>query len=323
MSAVARTGLSRYAYQGHHRSTDSSGTAARTTARSAALSAGVVAAVMAGTAAPATAASTDDPWAKLRQCESGGNYSINTGNGYYGAYQFNLGTWRAYGGTGLPSNASRAEQDYRAKLLYRARGWAPWPACSRRLGLGEDPAYGIVATAPAARPAYQVTLSGPRTARLRSVYRVTGRARPDSAITVRIRAGGHHAWHAFAKRTNGKGRFSVAWRARTDYQFQVVAGGVSSPIRTTRIATTAGAVPTVRLAASSAGPAATVRGTARPNAKMILFVRTARGRWRTWTKFATGASGRWSLDLAAPAPSVRFYAKSANGLRSTITSLRA
>ena len=69
--------MGRYAYRGRHRTPDPTGTAVRT----AALSAGVVAAVMVGSAAPATAAPTDDPWYRLRVCESGNNYKINTGNG--------------------------------------------------------------------------------------------------------------------------------------------------------------------------------------------------------------------------------------------------
>lgn len=69
--------------------------------------------------------------AAIRACESGGNYSTNTGNGFYGAYQFDLGTWASVGGSGLPSNASPAEQDYRAALLYRSRGSSPWPVCGR------------------------------------------------------------------------------------------------------------------------------------------------------------------------------------------------
>lgn len=77
-------------------------------------------------------------WARLRMCESSGNYAINTGNGYYGAYQFNIGTWEWIGGTGLPSDASPAEQDYRALKLYRINGWAPWPACTKKLGLVND-----------------------------------------------------------------------------------------------------------------------------------------------------------------------------------------
>lgn len=64
---------------------------------------------------------------RIRMRESGGNYAINTGNGYYGAYQFDLRTWRGVGGTGLPSEASPAEQDMRAQMLYDRRGCSPWP----------------------------------------------------------------------------------------------------------------------------------------------------------------------------------------------------
>lgn len=67
--------------------------------------------------------------AQLRACESGGAYSTNTGNGFYGAYQFDLQTWASVGGSGLPSDASPAEQDYRAALLWRSRGSSPWPVC--------------------------------------------------------------------------------------------------------------------------------------------------------------------------------------------------
>jgi LysM repeat protein len=64
---------------------------------------------------------------RVRMREAGGNYATNTGNGYYGAYQFSLGTWQSVGGTGLPSNASPAEQDMRAQMLYDRRGCSPWP----------------------------------------------------------------------------------------------------------------------------------------------------------------------------------------------------
>lgn len=66
---------------------------------------------------------------QLGACESGGDYTTNTGNGFYGKFQFDLGTWQSVGGSGLPSDASPAEQDYRAALLYRERGSAPWPTC--------------------------------------------------------------------------------------------------------------------------------------------------------------------------------------------------
>lgn len=74
-------------------------------------------------------------WDQLAICESGGNWSINTGNGYYGGLQFSLGTWRAVGGSGLPSDASREEQIARAESVLARQGWGAWPACSSKLGL--------------------------------------------------------------------------------------------------------------------------------------------------------------------------------------------
>jgi resuscitation-promoting factor RpfB len=74
-------------------------------------------------------------WDKLAKCESGGNWSINTGNGYYGGLQFSLSTWRAYGGSGMPNKASREQQIAIAKKLQADAGWGAWPACSAKLGL--------------------------------------------------------------------------------------------------------------------------------------------------------------------------------------------
>jgi hypothetical protein len=74
-------------------------------------------------------------FAKLRSCESGDEYTINTGNGFYGAYQFSLSTWQGLGYSGVPSNASPATQDAAALKLYKESGWSPWPACSAMLGL--------------------------------------------------------------------------------------------------------------------------------------------------------------------------------------------
>jgi hypothetical protein len=79
---------------------------------------------------------TSGPWDALAQCESGGNWHINTGNGYYGGLQFSLGTWHAYGGTGLPSQHSRENQIAIAtKLRNASGGYGAWPACAARLGL--------------------------------------------------------------------------------------------------------------------------------------------------------------------------------------------
>lgn len=74
-------------------------------------------------------------WDRLAQCESGGNWSINTGNGYYGGLQFMLSTWQAVGGSGYPHQNSREEQIYRAEILLARSGWGQWPACAAKLGL--------------------------------------------------------------------------------------------------------------------------------------------------------------------------------------------
>ena len=97
--------------------------------------AGIAATGVGLAATPANAAS-GSTWDALAQCESGGNWAINTGNGYYGGLQFNLGTWRSYGGSGLPSNASRETQIAIAtKLRDAAGGYGAWPGCAAALGL--------------------------------------------------------------------------------------------------------------------------------------------------------------------------------------------
>jgi hypothetical protein len=76
----------------------------------------------------------DELWAKLRHCEAGGDYTRNSGNGYYGAYQFSAGTWHGLGYPGLPHQAPPQVQDEAARKLQRRSGWGQWPACSRRVG---------------------------------------------------------------------------------------------------------------------------------------------------------------------------------------------
>jgi hypothetical protein len=86
-------------------------------------------------AAGRTAATPTGVWDRLAQCESNGNWRINTGNGYYGGLQFSASSWRAVGGSGLPHQASREEQIRRGELLKAKQGWGAWPACTRKLGL--------------------------------------------------------------------------------------------------------------------------------------------------------------------------------------------
>ena len=75
-------------------------------------------------------------WDAIAECESGGNWAINTGNGYYGGLQFSLSTWHAYGGSGYPNQNSREEQIRIAEKVRAATGgYGSWPACSQSLGL--------------------------------------------------------------------------------------------------------------------------------------------------------------------------------------------
>ena len=88
--------------------------------------------VLAGTA---NAASTST-WDRLAQCESSGDWSADTGNGFSGGLQFTPSTWRAYGGEGRAADASRSEQIAVAERVLDGQGWGAWPACSAKLGLG-------------------------------------------------------------------------------------------------------------------------------------------------------------------------------------------
>ena len=84
-------------------------------------------------AAPTAATGSSAPGnlQAIAACESGGNPSANTGNGFYGKYQFTQSTWASVGGTGNPAAASEAEQDKRAAMLYSQQGTTPWPVCGR------------------------------------------------------------------------------------------------------------------------------------------------------------------------------------------------
>lgn len=84
---------------------------------------------------PADANVAAGVWDRLAQCESGGNWAINTGNGYYGGLQFSLSSWRGVGGSGYPHQATKAEQIARAEALLARQGWGAWPACTAKLGI--------------------------------------------------------------------------------------------------------------------------------------------------------------------------------------------
>ncbi|YAL83369.1 transglycosylase family protein [Dermacoccaceae bacterium W4C1] len=122
--------------------------------------AAAAAAVSFGTAETAHA----DVWDRLAQCESGGNWNINTGNGFHGGLQFTPSTWRAYGGSGSAHNASKAEQVRVAKNVLKGQGPGAWPVCSKRAGLTRSnggSSAGTVETT--SRSAERKTVSTPKT----------------------------------------------------------------------------------------------------------------------------------------------------------------
>ncbi|MGW0704403.1 transglycosylase family protein [Streptomyces sp. NPDC002643] len=98
------------------------------------------------TATGSAAAADSGVWDRIAKCESGGNWHINTGNGYYGGLQFAASTWRAYGGTAYAATADKASKSQQiaiATKVQRAQGWGAWPTCSARAG-----AYGSAPDAP-------------------------------------------------------------------------------------------------------------------------------------------------------------------------------
>ncbi|MEV6978969.1 transglycosylase family protein, partial [Kitasatospora sp. NPDC093806] len=136
--------------------TASTGTAKRNRVRMAVVAGAAVAALpVAGlvTATSASAAPTS-AWDSVAQCESGGNWSISTGNGFYGGLQFTPSTWRAYGGTAYAPQAhqaSRAEQITVAEKVLASQGPGAWPVCSAKAGLSRGGAPAAV-DAPAPAP---------------------------------------------------------------------------------------------------------------------------------------------------------------------------
>jgi len=118
----------------------------RSTRRIAATSVTVAAAAAAPMITAGTAhAATDRTWNRLAQCESGGDWHINTGNGYYGGVQFSDSTWDSFGGERYASRAdlaTRAQQIQIAEKVLDGQGWGAWPACSAELGLDSGDAAG-------------------------------------------------------------------------------------------------------------------------------------------------------------------------------------
>ncbi|MET7767926.1 transglycosylase family protein [Nocardia sp. NPDC005366] len=143
---------------GRHRKPTSTG---RTVAKVAVTGAiiGTAGVALAGNAS----AAPDSDWDRLAQCEAGGNWGINTGNGFQGGLQFSPSTWKAHGGqeyAASANQASREEQIVVAEKVLASQGWGAWPSCSSSLGLSSSPSQ---RSAPAAEsPRWNPTPSAPQ-----------------------------------------------------------------------------------------------------------------------------------------------------------------
>ncbi|MFF0222520.1 transglycosylase family protein [Streptomyces sp. NPDC004629] len=142
----------------HVRADGARGGSARRARMTAVLAGAALLAPLGVLAAAGNAAAADGGvWDRIAQCESGGNWHINTGNGYYGGLQFSAGTWRAYGGTAYAptaDGASRTQQIAVAGKVQGAQGWGAWPVCSARAGaFGAAPAAYSAGAGTTSRPA--------------------------------------------------------------------------------------------------------------------------------------------------------------------------
>ncbi|OZD19286.1 MULTISPECIES: transglycosylase family protein [Nocardiaceae] len=108
-----------------------------------------------------TASAAEHNWDGVAQCESGGNWNINTGNGYYGGLQFSQSTWTANGGTGSPHNASKAEQIRVAENTLQSQGVGAWPVCGQNLTTGASTPEPEAAPAAPAAPAVEEAPAAP------------------------------------------------------------------------------------------------------------------------------------------------------------------
>jgi LysM repeat protein len=166
------------------------------------------------TAAPAEAAATT-VWDRVAQCESGGNWKINTGNGFYGGVQFAAGTWKAYGGktyAGQAHLATKAEQIAIARRVLAGQGPGAWPVCSRRAGLtksnGKADRNATPASNPGASKPQNVTDSKKKIAKksTQKKYSATGKA----GKTVHVKRG--DTLRKIAKRYHVKGGWKGLWK---------------------------------------------------------------------------------------------------------------
>jgi resuscitation-promoting factor RpfA len=191
------------------------------------------AALLAGGAAAAAEPSAAN-FDRLAQCESGGRWNINTGNGYYGGLQFSAATWRSVGYGGLPHQHSREVQIQAGQKLQARSGWGQWPACARKLGL-HGGGGARTAAAPAPAPAAKAKASRTRSSAASSTqvpFRGTVTTAASGTVREDVRA-----WQARMRQRGWKitvdGRFgpqsaSVAKRFAAEKGIAVPAGTLNS-----------------------------------------------------------------------------------------------
>jgi resuscitation-promoting factor RpfA len=162
-------------------------------------------------AAPAEAATTT-VWDRVAKCESGGNWKINTGNGFYGGVQFSASTWKAYGGKTYGSQAhlaTKAEQIAIARRVLAGQGPGAWPTCSRRAGLtkanGKASAHAMPATNPGASKNQKIADSKKKIAK-----KSTHKKYSASGKTVHVKRG--DTLRKIAKRHHVEGGWKGLWK---------------------------------------------------------------------------------------------------------------
>ncbi|MET9087732.1 transglycosylase family protein [Streptomyces sp. NPDC004237] len=145
-------------------------------------------------AATGNAAAADNGvWDRIAQCESGGNWHINTGNGYYGGLQFSASTWRAYGGTAYASTADQASREAQiavATKVQHAQGWGAWPVCSARAGAtGSAPESASATAKSSTESATKSTTTRKSTPAAKAPQRSTPRTRASAKGDYTVREG--------------------------------------------------------------------------------------------------------------------------------------
>jgi resuscitation-promoting factor RpfA len=168
-------------------------------------------------------------WDSVAQCESGGNWSINTGNGFYGGLQFTAQTWRAYGGSAYAAYANQASREQQiaiAQKVLAGQGPGAWPVCSQRAGLTRANGGGGAGSAPATTTSRSTTRSAPKAATTtkkattpKTTTKATTKTKPAntapavSGKTLTVKAG--DTLSELAAKLGIKGGWQALYRANT------------------------------------------------------------------------------------------------------------